>query len=46
MAAGGKKHGKGVANGDNLETGRMTAFMSRDAAASEHSIQRVLYIRY
>lgn len=45
MAEGGKKHGKGVANGDNLETGRMAYFMARDAVASEHSVQRVLYIK-
>lgn len=45
MAQGGKI-GKGVAPCRTLsEKGRMTAFMARDAAASAHSVERVLYIR-
>jgi len=32
-----------VATGNEREDGRMAYFMARDSAASEHSIQRVLY---
>ena len=44
---GGTAPGKhSVANGDEvLGKGRFTKFMERDSAASEHSIQRALYIR-
>ena len=44
MAEGGKKHGKVGINDTTLETGRSRLFMARDSAASEMSVQRVLYV--
>jgi len=45
MAEGGKKHGKVGINDTTLETGRSRLFMARDSAASEMSVQRVLYVK-
>ena len=45
MAAGGKKHGKVSINDTDLPaTGQSRSFMARDSAASEMSVQRVLYV--
>ena len=42
----GRGHKRSCANGtEPLEEGSTRTFMARDSAASEHSIQRVLYIK-
>lgn len=46
--AGGPHPGKrsGINDTEPLEAGRSRLFMARDSAASENSIQRVLYIKW